>query len=87
MSEELNDNVLADMTKLEKTLTEDLTGDRTRAILAYFDKVAEASAKALQTPANDGERQMASRLSEGFRASQRIVRHVWETLHAASLPA
>lgn len=87
MNAELEDTVLADMTKLEKTLTEDGSGDRTRGILAYFEKVAAASEEVVRTPSHDGERQLASQLAEGFRASQRIVRHVWETLHSASLPA
>ena len=87
MNAALEDDVLADMAKLEKTLTEDPSGDRTRAILSYFDQVAKASEELMQKPAHDAERQLASQLLEGFRASQRIVRHVWETLHAASLPA
>ena len=35
---------------------------------------------------HDAERRLNSQLLEGFRAAQRIVRHVWETLHSASLP-
>lgn len=87
MNSDLEDKVLADMAKLEKTLTDDITGDQTRAILAYFKGVTEASEHILSKPSDDSERQMASQLAEGFRASQRIVRHVWETLHSASLPA
>jgi len=80
-------DVLADMAKLEKTLTEDATGERARAILGYFDEVAKASEQMVQKATHDGERQLASHLTEGFRAAQRIVRHVWETLHSVSLPA
>ncbi|HEX6703343.1 MAG TPA: hypothetical protein VF169_01180 [Albitalea sp.] len=80
-------DVLADMAKIEKTLTDDLAGDRARSILAYFDDVAKASEEVMKQPGPDAERQLASQLLEGFRASQRIVRHVWETLHSASLPA
>ena len=80
-------DVLADMAKIETTLTEDQSGDRARAILNYFEQVAKASEELVKKPAHDAERQLASQLLEGFRASQRIVRHVWETLHSASLPA
>lgn len=80
-------DVLADMAKLEKTLTDDASGERARAILAYFEEVSKASEQLVQKAAHDGERQLASHLTEGFRAAQRIVRHVWETLHSVSLPA
>ena len=87
MTTDLEDNVLADMAKLEKTLNDDSSGDRTRAILDYFDQVARASEQLLHKPSHDGERQLAAQVLEGSRASQRIVRHVWETLHSAALPA
>ncbi|MCM5681474.1 hypothetical protein M8A51_18255 [Schlegelella sp. S2-27] len=87
MNDALEHEVLADMSKLEQTLTEDLTGDRARAMLQYFDQVAQASEQMVQKAAHDAERQLAAQLQDGFRASQRIVRHVWETLHSASLPA
>ena len=87
MNDALEHEVLADMSKLEQTLTEDLTGDRARAMLQYFDQVAQASEQMVQKVAHDAERQLAAQLQDGFRASQRIVRHVWETLHSASLPA
>jgi hypothetical protein len=87
MDATLENEILADMAKLEKTLTEDLSGDRARAMLGYFEEVAKASEKMMQQPGHDAERQLASQLTEGFRASQRIVRQVWETLHSASLPA
>jgi hypothetical protein len=87
MNDALEHEVLADMAKLEQTLTEDLTGDRARAMLQYFDQVAQASEQMVQKATHDAERQLAAQLQDGFRASQRIVRHVWETLHSSSLPA
>lgn len=87
MDNSLENTVFSDLAHIEKTLAEDSSGDRARAMLGYFDEVARSSEAMLQKPMQDTERQLASQLIEGFRASQRIVRHVWETLHAASLPA
>ena len=86
MDNPLEHTVFGDLAQLEKTLTEDLSGDRARAMLSYFDAVAHSSEGLLQKPVLDGERQLISKLIEGFQAAQRIVRHVWETLHTASLP-
>jgi hypothetical protein len=86
MDNPLEQTVFSDLAHLEKTLTEDRTGDRARAMLSYFEDVARSSEGMLQKPMHEGERQLANQLLEGFRASQRIVRHVWETLHSVSLP-
>ncbi|OWQ47954.1 hypothetical protein CDL60_05010 [Roseateles noduli] len=87
MDNPLEQTVFADLAHIEKTLTDDLSGERTRAMLSYFDQVAQSTEAHLQMPLADAERQLSSQLIEGFRASQRIVRHVWETIHTASLPA
>ncbi len=87
MDNSLEQTVFADLAHIEKTLTDDLSGERTRAMLSYFDTIAQTSEGHLQTALPDAERQLTSQLIEGFRASQRIVRHVWETIHTASLPA
>ncbi len=87
MNAALENEVLADMANLEKTLTEDVSGDHARAMLSYFDEVAKASEDVLRSPPNDAERHLAQQLLEGFHAAQRIVRHVWEALHSTSLPA
>ena len=87
MDNPLEQTVFADLAQIEKTLTDDLSGERTRAMLSYFDTVAQNSETHLQSPLPDAERQLTSQLIEGFRASQRIVRHVWETIHTSSLPA
>lgn len=86
MNEQLEKTVFGDMAQLEKSLAEDSTGDRARSMLAYFSEVAQAAEAMLQTAAV-GERQLVTQLIEGFRASQRIVSSVWETLHNASLAA
>jgi hypothetical protein len=56
-------------------------------MLRYFDEVAASSEAMLKQPLDDGERHLATRLADAFRAAQRIIRHVWETVHSASLPA
>lgn len=87
MDNPLEQTVFADLAHIEKTLTDDLSGERTRAMLSYFDTVAQHSEAHLQSALPDAERQLTSQLIEGFRASQRIVRHVWESIHTSSLPA
>lgn len=86
MNEQLEKTVFGDLANLEKSLAEDATGERARALLTYFADVARASEAMLQTAAAT-ERQLISQLIEGFHASQRIVRHVWETLHSMTLVA
>ncbi|MCW7540277.1 hypothetical protein OOT46_20800 [Aquabacterium sp. A7-Y] len=87
MEAQAEKTVFDDLAQLEKTLTEDTSGDRARAMLGYFDEVARASEAMLSKQVVDAERQLVSHLIEGFRAAQRIIRHVWETLHTASLAA
>lgn len=84
MNEQLEQTVFGDLANLEKSLAEDATGDRARAMLSYFADVARSSESLLQTAAA-AERQLISQLIEAFNAAQRIVRHIWETLHNASL--
>jgi hypothetical protein len=84
MNEQLEKTVFGDLAQLEKSLAEDSSGDRARNMLAYFSEVAKAAEAMLDTAAA-GERQLVTQLIEGFRASQRIVSGVWETLHNASL--
>jgi hypothetical protein len=86
MNEVLEQTAFGDLAQLEKTLADDSSGERARALLAYFREVAQTSETMLQT-AGAEQRQLVSRLIEAFHAAQRIVRHVWETLHNASLPA
>lgn len=86
MNEALEQTAFGDLANLEKTLADDTTGERAQALLAYFREVATTSESLLQT-AGAGQHQLVSRLIEAFHAAQRIVRHVWETLHNASLPA
>ena len=82
-----NNTIFGDLAQVEKTLSEDGTGDKARAMLAYFDDVAKSTEGMLQKSSEEAERQFLARLIEGFRASQRIIRHVWETLHSSVLPA
>jgi hypothetical protein len=86
--EDLIDNtIFGDLAQIEKTLSEDTTGDRARAMIVYFDQVARSAENMLRKQIDFSERHLAQQLIGGFQASQRIIRHVWETLHSASLPA
>lgn len=86
MNEELEKTIFGDLAALEKTLSEDTSGERARSMLSYFGDVALQSEALLQATA-DTERQLVTQLLDGFRASQRIIRHVWETLHGCALAA
>ncbi len=86
MSNSIEQVIFNDLAQIEKTLTEDKSGERARSMLSYFDdavRSAEGDVKSIP----DAERQMNLQLVAGFRASQRIIRHVWETVHSTSLPA
>jgi hypothetical protein len=87
MNQEIENTVFNDLAMLEKSLAEDTNGDRARSMLSYFDEVTGGSEERLNKPLPDDERQLVLKLIEGFRASQRIIRHVWETQHSAALPA
>lgn len=87
MENAIDNTIFGDLAQIEKTLSEDTTGDRARAMIVYFDQVTKSSETMLQKQIDGAERHLAQQLISGFRASQRIIRHVWETLHSASLPA
>lgn len=86
MDTSLPDPVFSDVADLEKTLSDDRSGDSARAMLGYFEEMARATETMLRDAASDAERRFAADLAEGFRASQQIVRHVWQVLHSAALP-
>ncbi|NRF72436.1 hypothetical protein HLB44_36355 [Aquincola sp. S2] len=87
MENTINNTIFGDLAQIEKTLSEDTIGERARAMISYFEEVSKNSEKMLSQPIAENERRLVTQLIEGFRASQRIIRHVWETLHSASLPA
>ncbi|HEV8689602.1 MAG TPA: hypothetical protein VGQ91_04835 [Ideonella sp.] len=87
MDDTAQQTIFGDLAQVEKTLSEDTTGDRARAMLAYFDDVASSSQELLKQADTESQRLLLVRLLDGFRASQRIIRHVWESLHSAALVA
>lgn len=87
MNEQLEQAIFSELSDLEKTLAADFSGDRARAIIAYFDGVAAETQGHVQSAAMGAERQLAAQLTEGFHAAQRIVQKVWEALHGTPLPA
>ena len=87
MNDQIEQTIFNDLSNLEKALTEDPTGDRARAMVAYFGEVARESALMLNTTQLEGERQLVTQLIEAFNASQRVIRKVWEALHGNALAA
>lgn len=81
----MEQSLFGDMANLEKTLAEDHTGDRARGIVAYFRTICTSSENLLRQARDDNEQHMLRQLVEGFKASERIVCHVWETLHGNTL--
>lgn len=86
MEEAAQTGVFGDLTQMEKSLKEDTTGEHARALVAYFEAVRKSSEEMLAKSTVEGERLLITRLIAAFSASQKIVRHVWETLHSAALP-
>lgn len=81
----LEQSIFSDMTNLEKSLSEDTTGDKARNMVTYFRSIVEATDKMLATVRDESQRQLVSRLLQGFQAAERIIRHVWETIHGVAL--
>jgi hypothetical protein len=80
-------NVFSDLSQVEKSLAEDIGAERAQAMVDYFENVRKSSEEMLEEPLSDTDRQLVNQLIQGFQAAQRIVRHVWEKLHATSFPA
>lgn len=85
MEDAVNDTIFNDLAQIEKTLSDDASGERARAMIGYFEQITLSSQAMLHKPLPESERRLVGQLIEGFQASQRIVKHVWETLHSGSL--
>lgn len=85
MNDQLEETIFSDLARMEETLTSDISGDQARAMINYFANVAKASESMSVSAPSEAERHLAGRLVEGFRACQRIIRHVWETQHGTVL--
>lgn len=81
----LEQSIFGDMSNLELSLSEDSTGDRARAMVRYFQTIAEATERLLGNAREEGQRHLVSRLLQGFKAAERIIRHVWEAIHGTTL--
>ncbi len=79
-------NIFSELSQVEKSLSEDIGGERAKAMLDYFDTVRSVSEAMLSQPLSEGDRHLVMQLIEGFKAAQRIIQHVWETQHSTSLP-
>lgn len=87
MNEQLEQTIFSDLARMEETLTEDISGDRARAMIKYFADVAKTSESMSVSASSEAERHLAARMVDGFRACQRIIRHVWESMHGTVLAA
>lgn len=85
MESTIENSLFGDMANLEKSLSDDHTGDRARAMLEYFNNVLSATGEMLDSAKDAPERTLITQLISGFHASQRIIRHVWETIHGTML--
>lgn len=85
MESNVDNSLFGDMANLEQSLSEDSTGDRARAMLEYFNTLLSASTQLLSNSGDEAERSLIQQLNSGFYASQRIIRHVWETIHGTML--
>jgi hypothetical protein len=85
MDNDLEQRIFAELDQIGNTLAEDRSGDRARAIVAYFSAMAEPSKEQLQTALPDAERRSTAQLVECLHAAQRLVQQLWETTHMATL--
>jgi hypothetical protein len=85
MNEQTEQTIFSDLSNLEMALTQDQSGDRARAMVAYFGEVAKECVALMQASQAAAERQLAAQLIEAFYASQRVIHKVWEALHGSAL--
>lgn len=78
-------SIFGDMSDLEKTLSQDFTGDKVRAMVEYFQGIVEATQRMLPNAREANQRHLINQLLSGFEAAERVVRQIWETIHGAVL--
>jgi hypothetical protein len=84
--ERLNEKLIfADLSQIEKVLTEDASGVRAKQIIDYFEQCIASNTDPKDGVLGDSDRQLESKLNEGMRASKRVIQQVWETLHSKAL--
>jgi hypothetical protein len=81
----LEQSIFGDMSNLESSLSQDTSGDKARQMVRYFRSIVEASEKMLSNVRDESQRHLVSRLLQAFQAAERIIRHVWETIHGCAL--
>jgi hypothetical protein len=85
MNDQQEQIIFAELSELEKTLKADTSGERARALMAYFSNLAhESQSHALSLPPG-AERQVSGQLTEAFEACQRIIQKVWGALNEGQL--
>ncbi len=85
MEDTASNTIFGDLANVEKTLSEDGSGEQARAMLAYFEDASKSTQELIKNAADDTERKFLAGLVDGFGAAQRIVRAVWESLHSTAL--
>ncbi len=78
-------DLIDDLNKLDATLTDDVSGERARAMVAYFDMAIKACGTMIERAGSEAERQLLRTMYEGFQASRRIVEQVWQSFHRTPL--
>ena len=80
-------DLLVDFDKLQATVNDDTTGEKTRRLAKYFAQ-AETLSQQMQLRATDfEEKNFAGLVSDAFAAARRIVLVAWQKTHGRELAA
>lgn len=80
-------SLIEDFKNLQLTILQDVAGEKTRSIVAYF-RSASLRSQEMQLRATEfEEKEFAGLLREAFEAASRIVLSAWHKAHGAELSA
>jgi hypothetical protein len=78
-------DLTGDLQSLQETVSDDVSGDKTRRLLAYF-RNAETTSREMQLHSSDfEEKHFAGMVSDAFGASSRILAASWRKAHGREL--
>jgi hypothetical protein len=75
-----------DVLELHTTLRNDVTGECAQEILGTIKRSSGVIAARMRQKLPPAEFHAAEQLSDALNASEKVVRHVWESMHGMRLP-
>lgn len=77
-------NLLEDLKNIAETLMNDKSGERSRALVAYFDQCAIDSEQKKLICEDANEKHLLGLMRDAYQASSAIVSKTWNNLHWGS---